>query len=494
MSANLGTEIFENCNNDFCTSVLEFIIKYDIAKYKRVQLISFNDALNEMSKICIEMHEMTEIALKLKDEYISDSELESIENISKMACIFLVHVCSIFSRLMVSAMINLANDVEPHMQFWRNQTQLNGKGGDNDRLMNIFCIFSMSIAFKREKVFHKLLSDLYIQIGHCQFWFWSLCKIDIQQCKLSDVIPFVMEMQEIFGNASAKPMVEEKENMNENPLSWMKILMETMTTADAFFLKMSKDIQVWGRPSHWKRNWKLYSLTSFASLISSSIAYYYYLNRPYFCTSILGKCESFAVTLFKQLFTSTSMVNEEKKRLERMLNATQVEHKSMEVNSHPVSVMIEILRMRVSITDVLLSVDRIANNNLYFAVLATSIPLAIVFYVSYKRIWNRSKCMNELKHHLREVHTLLIENQRKNQSMKSEEIEFDTRSESYLDYKSIGKFLTEIFRIQRWGLKFLAGDQLRWLRKDTNNLIDTNYSIHQLLNFLYRIEIYYLYR
>merc|ERR1712048_913189 len=61
-------------------------------------------------------------------------------------------------------------------------------------------IYTLPISMRRARIFKKLLSDIYVQIGHIQWWFWALVKLKNEKNAngMSNIHRFISEMNELF--------------------------------------------------------------------------------------------------------------------------------------------------------------------------------------------------------------------------------------------------------------------------------------------------------
>lgn len=507
----------DSSNNDFCRLILNFMVNHPLEKYAKIRLLNIETALSELNDIAKELTNLSKL-------------YENIENKDKyknVLIIFMIHISCIFARNMVEILIYLSFNIEPHIKFWEKQYKLNNKYNKYNLYNNLSKIYTLSISSRRARVFKKLLNDIYIQIGHIQWWFWGLIKLkkDNKIKNIDNILQFIQEMNDLFGDKNDT-------DANNNILLSMT---KTITYSDSFVIKMQKEIKKWGMPSHWRQNYKIYSFYTISILFTSIFSYYNLPKMKLMTNNTISIIKNFFIEHFyepiDEILTDIFYFNSNKKteyeesyKIEKetlldMISRFDKKHFN-KINKNgdmtlimeqykkdiesPISsatngslltnIFIQIQKMKVEISKLLIDVDNIMDSNKINMEILATIPFIGLLYIfsSFINInlpfiaSNKNKknkllieSKKELRFIFRSIYSILIKN----------------FNEQYIDYRECGLILFLMYKCYFWAQKNsinMDNDEYQWLKYDINNYIEKETNVQSQIKLLSRMETYYL--
>jgi len=511
-------------DNEFCRVILNFLVNHPLEKYSKVRLLSIQDALKELNEVAKQLTDVSKL--------LHNNENERFE-FDKVLSVFLVHIACIFSRIMVEILICLSFAIEPHIKFWDEQYRLNS---DSKRHLlgrpyaHLCKIYTLSISSRRARIFKKLLSDLHIQTGHIQWWLWTFLKLkqsQSQHTSVNSIAQFLSEMTDLF-EQDAKH--KEKENN-------VDAMIEAISFADSFVIKMQKDIAIWGMPSHWTKNYKIYTVCTASIAFTSMLSYYKWPQIVSVTRDSLSIISNFFIEhcyepideILRDIFYFNRSKHErelnyqsyeiEKASLKDMIksfeenqlhisNSSNSENLNMELVmdaykkdiQSPISsatkgslltnIFIQIQKMKVEISKLLIDVDNIMDSNKINMEIFATVPFIAFFYIVQQLYFRMTSSGNkiktrhskkELRFIFRSIYSILVKNYHDN----------------YLDYEQSGIILFLFYKCYAWAKRnakdaIISNDELQWIKYDINHFINKEYSVTQQLELLKRMELYYL--
>ena len=187
----------------------------------------------------------------------------------------MIHLSSVFARVMGEILIRLSLGVEPHIAFWEQQCRLNNDRNTSKWLNHLKRFSPLSISMQKVRIFRKLSSDLHAQMGRMQCWFWEMVKVKANgeeqghRMSMDRVTMFISEMRKQY-----KPSDHEEHAEEERGGNVMDAMMEIICSADSWTIKVQKEMDRLGKPSYFHQHLRLYSFYSVSLMLCGSVAYY----------------------------------------------------------------------------------------------------------------------------------------------------------------------------------------------------------------------------
>ena len=517
-------------NNDFCRLILNFMVNHPLEKYAKVRLLNIEIALKELNEIAKQLTNLSKL--------FENMENENKNKFKNVLLIFMIHISCIFARNMVEILIYLSFNIEPHVKFWENQYKLNNKKNKLNLYKNLTKIYTLNISSRRARIFKKLLSDLYIQIGNIQWWFWGLIKLKKQQQQQQNTLQqqqqniqrFIQEMNQLFSNNNNNN--NNNIDNNNNNKNIIDQFIETISFSDSFVIKIQKDIKIWGMPSHWRQNYKIYSFYTISILFTSILSYYNLPKIKSITNNTFLIIKNFFIEhfyepmdeIFNDIFYFNSTKNDkfeyeesykiEKETLLDMIKSFELKYFNVDSNGddsmklimeqykkdieNPISsatkgslltnIFIQIQKMKVEISKLLIDVDNIMDSNKINMEILATIPFIGLLYL-LQQFWSNKNGKNKLKKEskkelrfiFRSIYSILIKNY----------------NEQYVYDQECGLILFLIYKCYSWSKQnlnnnLLTNDEYQWLKFDINNFIAKEITIESQIQLLNRMERYFL--
>lgn len=530
-------DILEKHSTDspWCGNILNFMVSHPLEKFAKIRLLDVDDALRELKELAKELHRLLELHSD-NDDHGDDKQFEE----EKVLTVFMVHVACIFARTMVETLASLSLTVEPHIAFWEGQCRLNSQGRRLTLHQKLRRYSSLAIASARARTFGNLSTALHVQMGQIQSWFWSFAASKLDS-DMSSVQQFMAEMNGLF-----KPSLsDEAEDVGHGEAveerHALHSMMESMSFADAFVAKLSGEIAQWGKPSHWRHNYKVYSFYSVSLAATSLLSYYHRHALRRLSCSTWSIVRNFYVEHFlepmggilSEVFDVDAGANSkeqmqrsfemERDTLSEMIHSFERKHlggathsssdsaadsdslamrrimgKYREDIESPIvsatkgslltNLFIQIQKMKVEMSKLAVDVDDILDaNKLNLEVMAT-IPFVGLFAVLH-RMWSNQSGTNKVKKEakrrlrfiFRSVYSVLVKSD----------------NEQYAGHEGCGLLLLLMYKLQLWAQNavanhFVSRDEFQWMTFDIDHAISCKFSVKQHMALLQRMERYYL--
>eukprot|EP01084_Bolivina_argentea_P056942 104122_1 len=409
-------------DNDFCRLILNFMVNHPLEKYTKIRFLNIEDALKELNNIAKELTNLAKLLEDNKSKFVS------------VLTIFMIHVSCLFARNMVEILIYLSFNIEPHIYFWENQYKLNNKNNKYKLYKYLTKIYTLSISLRRARIFKKLLSDLYIQIGRIQWWFWGLIKLknsfdsNFNSSSIENILQFINEMNDLFINdINDINDINNINNINDNDnklknKNVIASMIETISFADSFAIKMQKDINIWGMPSHWRKNYKIYSFYTITIMFTSILSYYNWTNIKNITNNIANNIRNSSSNIWinikellyksdDNLSCNTELKNnlqEEKQLLLDMIslydyniqqykNDIKTPLHSAIKGSLLANIFVQIQKVKVEISKLLIDTNNIIDSNKVNMEIFAVIPFIGLLYLFQHVLSNSNYEQNKLK-------------------------------------------------------------------------------------------------
>merc|ERR1712228_538053 len=368
-------------------------------------------------------------------------------------------------------------------------------------------------------------------------WFWALVKLknEKNQNCMTNIIQFISEMNELFKASSSNE--QQSNELQKDKANVIDSFVETISFSDSFVRKMQKDIAIWGMPSHWRQNYKLYSFCSASIIFTSMLSYYHWSNitdighnsfnivKNLFIEHFYDPIHEIVAEIF---YFDTSKKTEyensydiEKKALSDMIKSFEIKHlnqsnlneieqraQSLDMElimdrykkdiESPISsatkgsllqnIFVQIQKMKVETSKLIISVDDILDSQKINREILATIPFVGLLYI-LQQLWSNSKGTNKLKKKstkemrtiFRSIYSILIRN-------------YNEQNVGFEDCGLMLFLMYKLMRINRRALRqqFKCREEYEWMKFDINHFISREFSVQQRLTLLERMEKYYL--
>merc|ERR1712130_351941 len=290
-----------------------------------------------------------------------------------------------------------------------------------------------------------------------------------------------------------------------------------------------KDIKIWGMPSHWTQNHKLYAAYSVTIVFTTLLSYYHWpriaeigsssfhilknLFLEHFYDPMYGIYVEVMDTRQKEEYQNAYAI--EKGALSDMIasfeikhlhqsNRKEVEQRSKALNMELImdkykndiespitsatkgsllqNIFVQIQSMKVATSKLLIDVDDLLDSNRINLEIMATIPFVGLLYFCHQ-IWSSSKgknkrkteSINELRFLFRSIYSILIRN----------------FNEQYVGYEDCGLILFLMHKCQLWAQqsfkdKFISKQEFEWMKFDINHFISREFTVQQRLPLLAR--------